>query len=73
MLYGLSICSGMILAFILMLRLMVLLEVVAAILALPCGVLVAFARTRLALLLVLLLGHCLLLLLAHLLPLLLQK
>ena len=57
----------------LMLRLMVLLEIVAAILALPSDVLVPFARTRLALLLVLLLTHGLLLLLAHLLPLLLQK
>lgn len=56
-----------------MLRLMVLLEVVAAVLALPCHIVVALARARLALLLVQLLTHGLVLLLVHLLPLLLQK
>ena len=57
-----------------MLRLMVLLEVVTAVLALPCHIVVALARARLALLLVVqLLTHGLMLLLVHLLPLLLQK
>ena len=56
-----------------MLRLMVLLEVVTAVLALPCHIVVALARARLALLLVQLLTHGLVLLLVHLLPLLLQK